>query len=445
MNWFKSSHAKWTYFGIVFGCLFPVAGTLLEIQLLKMPFSWSSFVLAQGGQKILWIVDLAPLVLGIVFSLVGKREQELQQTNISLTNTNRQLSELQTQLEQRVTERTADLEQANQNIQGRIEQFEAIVQISRYISTVQNLEMLLQKITSVISQQFGFYHAGIFLTDEVKEYAVLKAANSEGGQKMLARNHRLRVGSEGIVGFVTSRGKARIALDVGSDSVYFDNPDLPETRSEIALPLNFGDLVIGALDIQSTESNAFSDDDVAVFNVLADQLAIAIQNARSLEQARAAAAKAESTSRQLVGQAWTAIKRFTPIVGYRFDGTEAKPLTQYLNGEQDEGQHEAFSVPVQLRGEPIGKLRIKAPDDGHHWTDDEIAIIRATAERVALAAENARLVAESQKNAAKEQIISEISTKIGASINLDNILQTTLREMGRILPGAEISIQVENE
>ena len=445
MNWFKSSHAKWTYFGIVFGCLFPVAGTLLEVQLLKMPFSWSSFILAQGGQKILWIVDLAPLVLGIVFSLVGKREQELQQTNISLINTNRQLSELQTQLEQRVAERTADLEQANQNIQGRIEQFEAFVQISRYISTIQNLEMLLQKITSVISQQFGFYHAGIFLTDEVKEYAVLKAANSEGGQKMLARNHRLRVGSEGIVGFVTSRGKARIALDVGSDSVYFDNPDLPETRSEIALPLNFGDLVIGALDIQSTEPNAFSDDDVAVFNVLADQLAIAIQNARSLEQARTAAAKAESTSRQLIGQAWTAIKRFTPVVGYRFDGTEAKPLTQYLNGEQVEGQHEAFSVPVQLRGEPIGKLRIKAPDDGHHWTDDEIAIIRATAERVALAAENARLVAESQKNAAKEQVISEISSKIGASINLDNILQTTLREMGRILPGAEISIQVENE
>ena len=228
MNWFKSSHAKWTYFGIVFGCLFPVAGTLLEIQLLKMPFSWSSFIIVQGGQELLWIVDLAPLVLGIVFSLVGMREQELQQTNISLTNTNRQLSELQTQLEQRITERTADFEQANQNIQSRIEQFEAIVQISRYISTIQDLEMLLQKITSVISHQFGFYHAGIFLNDEAKEYAILKAANSEGGQKMLAHNHRLRVGSEGIVGFVTSLGKARIALDVGSDSVYFDNPDLPE-------------------------------------------------------------------------------------------------------------------------------------------------------------------------------------------------------------------------
>ena len=100
---------------------------------------------------------------------------------------------------------------------------------------------------------------------------------------------------------------------------------------------------------------------------------------------------------------------------------------------------------MQLRGESIGRLRIKPAVDGHEWTEDEIAIIRATAERVALAAENARLILESQKNAAKEQVISEISSKIGASINLDNILQTTLREMGRILPGAEISIQVENE
>jgi hypothetical protein len=90
-------------------------------------------------------------------------------------------------------------------------------------------------------------------------------------------------------------------------------------------------------------------------------------------------------------------------------------------------------------------LHIKANSKGHQWTEDEIAIVRATAERVALAAENARLVLESQKKAAKEQVIGEISSKIGASINLDNILQTTLREMGRILPGAEISIQVENE
>jgi GAF domain-containing protein len=98
-----------------------------------------------------------------------------------------------------------------------------------------------------------------------------------------------------------------------------------------------------------------------------------------------------------------------------------------------------------LRNETIGRLRIKPATDGHKWSEDEVAIIRATAERVALAAENARLILESQKNAAKEQVVGEISSKIGSAISIDNIMQTTLREMGRILPGAEISIQVENE
>jgi GAF domain-containing protein len=444
MNWFKTTH-KWTLFGILFGCLFPLVGTLLEVRLLNLTFSWTNVLHAQRGQQILWIVDLAPLVLGIVFGFIGKNEQELEQTNKDLHKANQQLTELQAQLEQRVAERTADLEQANLNIQMRIEQFEAIAQVSRYISAINNLDSLLQKITSVISQQFGFYHAGIFLIDADKEYAVLKATNSDSGQKMLVRNHRLRVGSEGIVGFVTARGQARIALDVGADSVYFDNPDLPETCSEIALPLKVGDQIIGALDIQSTEQNAFNNEDVEVFTVLADQIAIAIQNTRSLEQAQSAAAEAEAIARQQVGEAWANIKRLTPVIGYRFDGAKPEPLTQSESGEQAESPKDSYSVPVHIRGEQIGRLRIKPRTEGYQWSEDEIAMIHATAERVALATENARLVLESQKRASKEQVIGEISSKIGASINLDNILQTTLREMGRILPGAEISIQVENE
>jgi GAF domain-containing protein len=133
------------------------------------------------------------------------------------------------------------------------------------------------------------------------------------------------------------------------------------------------------------------------------------------------------------------------VAGYRYDGTKAEPLKVSTNGEQAKPLKEAFSVPVQLRGESIGSLRIKPTADGHQWSEDEIAIIQATAERVALAIENARLVSESQKNASKEQVIGEASSRISSAINLDNILQTALREMGRIIPGADISIQIENE
>ena len=276
-------------------------------------------------------------------------------------------------------------------------------------------------------------------------FAVLRAANSEGGERMLARKHSLEVGQTGIVGYVTSTGNPRVALDTGADAVYFDNPDLPETHSEMALPLKVGGQVTGALDVQSTEPNAFTQEEDNILSTLADQVSTAIQNARLYEESREALAQAETVSRQLTGQTWTNVRRFSPLVGYHFDGTKPEPLTQPTNGKQTKSQKDVLSVPVQLRGETIGRLRIKPAADGHEWTEDEVAIIRATAERVALAAENARLILESQKNAAKEQVISEISSKIGAAINLDNILQTTLREMGRILPGAEISIQVENE
>jgi len=358
---------------------------------------------------------------------------------------NRELEALSGNLEQRVNERTAELEQANQNIERRAEQFEAIAQVSRIISSIQKQEELLPRITHMISRHFGFYHVGIFLLEDKKQFAVLRAANSEGGKRMLARKHSLEVGQTGIVGYVTKTGNPRIALDVGTDAVYFDNPDLPETRSEMALPLMAGRQVIGALDVQSTEPNAFTQEDIEILTVLADQVSTAIQNARLYEESREALAQAEKISQQLTVEAWANVRRFAPLVGYHFDGIKPEPLIQHTNGEQAESTKEVFSVPVQLRNETIGRLRIKPATDGHEWTEDEIAIIRATAERVALAAENARLILESQKNAAKEQVIGEISSKIGAAIDIDNILHTTLREMGRILPGAEISIQVEKE
>ena len=168
----------------------------------------------------------------------------------------------------------------------RARQFEAISQVVRAISSIQDLETLLPQITKVISEQFNIYHAGIFLLDDNREFAVLRAANSEGGKKMLAREHKLAVGQTGIVGFVTATGQPRIASDVGTDAVFFDNPDLPNTHSEIALPLRYAGQIIGALDVQSTKSNAFNQDDIEILITLADQVATAIKNTLALEEAR---------------------------------------------------------------------------------------------------------------------------------------------------------------
>jgi methyl-accepting chemotaxis protein len=176
---------------------------------------------------------------------------------------------------QQIQQRATELAKAKETLQ-------AAAQVAREATAIRDVDQLLDQTTRLISERFGFYHAGIFLLDEAGEYAVLRAASSQGGQRMLARAHQLKVGETGIVGHVTGSGEPRIALDVGEDAAFFDNPDLPGTRSEMALPLKVQERVIGALDVQSTEPEAFGEDDVAVLLVMADQLAIAIENARLL-------------------------------------------------------------------------------------------------------------------------------------------------------------------
>jgi len=194
-----------------------------------------------------------------------------------------QLKGLVDTLESRVRDRTQQLAVQNESLQLRTRQLQTVADVARNIVSTREVDTLLDQVTRLVSDRFGFYHTGIFLLDENGEYAILRAANSAGGRKMLERQHRLRVGQVGIVGYVTGTGEPRIATDVGEDAVYFNNPDLPETRSEMALPLRLGGMVIGALDVQSTESNVFTEDDVTLFTTLADQISVAIENANAYE------------------------------------------------------------------------------------------------------------------------------------------------------------------
>jgi len=339
-------------------------------------------------------------------------------------------------LETRITERTQELEKLSENNAYRASLFESIARISRIINTSQNLERLLPQITETISDQLGFYHVGIFIVDAQREYAVLMAANSDGGKVMLTRNHRLRVGEIGIVGNVTQSGSPRVALDVGQDATYFNNPDLPETHSEIALPLKSGSEIIGALDVQSKMTNAFSEEDVNILSVLADQVSIAIQNARSFEQSKEALDRAERAAAQLSGTQWSQFLKQKPISAFHYDGVNATRMKP-----EQKVQANNLTFPILLRGVQIGTIKLSAPDLDRKWDDNEIAITQATAERAALAIETARLLQDAQKRASKERTIGDISAKIGSLINIENIVQTAIQELGDTLPGTDVAIQ----
>jgi GAF domain-containing protein/HAMP domain-containing protein len=346
-------------------------------------------------------------------------------------------------LEQRVEERTSALQESLQKGERRSKQFEAITKVTQAINSAQNLQELLPQISKVISEQFDFYHVGIFLTDAAHQYAVLGAANSEGGKRMLKRGHQLRIGEQGIVGYVTGTGRPRTAKDVGSDAVYFNNPDLPETRSEMALPLKITGQIIGALDVQSKQQNAFTEEDVEVLSTLADQVSIAIENARLYEQTQKSLAEAEAVSRQYFSETWKTLSQETKVSGYRYTASGTTAIDSTESPEITSADRKSVTVPVIIRGKTIGELSVIVPRQ-EHIKADQMDLIHAVADRVAIFAENARLFDETARRAEREHVVSDITAKIRSTNDPQEMLQTAIQELRKALNVSRIDIVPQN-
>jgi GAF domain-containing protein/HAMP domain-containing protein len=314
----------------------------------------------------------------------------------------------------------------------RAQQLQTIAEITRYISSEKDLKKLLPLITQTVSEQFGFYHIGIFLLDDSGKFAVLLASNSPGGQEMLRRQHRLEVGQTGIVGNVTATGNPYLVLDTDADAIYFNNPDLPQTRSELALPLKIEKKVIGALDIQSMDFNAFSDEDVEALTTLADQVSLAIQNARLFNQIEKALAESNAIQRQYLHDVWSNLPTEQRLFGYKYSITGAVPLNDDgANDLKDLSKHEV-AVPISLRGEHIGVLTVQVPQD-EKISPDQIDLIKAVAERVALSAENSRLFDETQKRATQLESLNEMGRVVSQQIELKGVLSAAYEQLKRVI------------
>lgn len=378
-----------------------------------------------------------------------------------LNEANQELESLTSNLEQRVNERTSEIEEVNKQTMRRAAQLQAVTELSESIAELHDLNEILPATTTLISERFGFYHVGIFLIDQDREYAILQAANSAGGKQMLERGHRLRMGM-GVVGFCAQTGQPRIALDVGADSVFFNNPDLPATRSEVALPMRWRGDTIGVLDVQSMAAGAFSSDDLLVLTALANQVSIALENARLLTETRAALMQVQEVYNEFTRAEWSRTIAQVEQHGFRFQSGRIEMLENALqtpevgqaveSGEaiasQPNGSREKKSVvavPVKLRGEVIGILHLESNDPLRQWQNDEVSLVQAVAERAAFAMENARLFQDARRRAAKERIISEASARISGALNIENILQTTAEELERVLGGSEILIQFQSK
>ena len=424
-----------------FGLAYAETAGLIEISL-DPPF------IAAVKLTILFI--MCAIIIRSTINSLQHALQAAQENSRKLAISNQELTQLRDDLESRIQERTASLEK-------RALQLEALSSMARNITSIKDLDALLPNTTRLVSEQFGFYHTGIFLMDAANEFAELKAANSEGGRQMLARGHRLPLDVNSIVGFVALRGDPRIAIDVGADTAFFNNPDLPETRSEMALPLRAGRRVIGVLDVQSREKNAFSQDDIFVLSTLADQIAVAIENVQLFEENQKALSEARTAFENYVRQEWRSFSQKEKHSGFIYDGKQVAPLDKKFYSETPashrkldkpsiDDQSSTISLPIKLRGQTIGVLDVRSRGGVREWTRGEISLLEAAADRAALALENARLVESAQQRASRERTIGEISARIGAVSDIDSILQTAVEELGRKLTGAtEVVLELDPE
>lgn len=404
-------------------------------------FGWiitTQYPVTSFAQDISVVLGLGAFFIYIIITGLENAVQRSRNNQRKLEAANRELEQAQTELRAQ----TAQLAETNAVLQKRTERLRTVAEVARAAAAVQNIDQLLPLLSNIISQQLGYYHIGIFLLDASKQYAILRSANTEGGLKIMERGDRLKVGGQDVIGFVSQSGKPQIAIvNMANDETFFGQAHLPDTRAELVLPLKISGEIIGVLDLHSREPNAFNEEDIPPLTILADQVAVAIQNVRSVEQAQRALHEAEVASSQLTGQAWKGYYETIRAKGYRYDGIKPEPLKKTItNGEETD----TFTVPVQLRGQTLGRLKLKTSGMTRKWTDDELAIIEATAERVALAMDGARLLEDAQKRATREAFLSELAAKLGASFQLDSILRDTVEELGQTLKGSTVTFQLVN-
>jgi GAF domain-containing protein len=385
-----------------------------------------------GSSLLEWARSIGILTIVSIIIAIGLRtsQDEFAKTQEDARQMLTTLREDRSTLEQRVEERTSGLAQ-------KTEQLRATSYIARKTAEVQDLATLLDTVARLVTDQFGFYHTGIFLINETGDQTVLQAASSEGGRRMIERGHSLSVGTQGIVGYVAAQKKPRIALDVGIDAVFFNNPDLPMTRSELALPLLVRGRVLGVLDIQSDKPQAFNVEDIDVLQTLSDQIAIAIENARLMDETQAAILQLEALTSVRTREAWNQkLRERSRVFTYTPLGLRAEKLSH--------NNDKAITAPIMLRGQKIGTISIARKGDAA-WSKLDKDLVEEVANQVGLAVDNIRLLEEATERAKQEQMVGKLAARFSQSLDLDTLLQTAARELGQLPNISEVSVFVGQE
>ena len=412
-------------------------------------------------------------------------------------------------LEEQVRERTRALQEANYALQRRAIQLEASAEVGRAITSILDVDELLRKTVDLIRDGFGFYHAGIFLLDETGEWAVLREATGEAGAQMKAQGHRLAVADTSMVGWTALHRQSRIALYAEEDAVRFANPLLPYTRSEMTLPLMVGGRLLGVLNVQSTEEAVFDEDDVRALQSMADQVAVAMENARRVSD--------ETTQLEATSPIYRASRRLTAatavggvadaiiasvaetgadgclVVEFEFSPT-GEPETLMYRGVWRRDREPEFQPGLRL---PIAESPFSLEMVSSLWTvadverDErlpqdarqvfmqtgvralaniplrarekvigQVVVLRTTSgpfpytalrlyevlsDQAAVALERARLLELAQQRAEQEQLTRQMTDRIRRAVDIEQALQATAEELAQAMKLRRVSVELSLE
>jgi GAF domain-containing protein/HAMP domain-containing protein len=358
-----------------------------------------------------------------------------------------QLRQILGDLEKRVAERTLDLERQSAYLQ-------ASADVGRAATSILEIDRLIGQVVELIRERFSLYYVGLFLVDSAGEWAVLRAGTGAAGQAMLARGHRLKVGGGSMIGWSIANAQARVALEAGEDAVRLATAELPDTRSEAALPLRSRGRVLGAVTVQSSWPGAFDETVIAVLQAMADQVAVAIDNARLFAESQAAAETARRAYGEVSRRDWSELLGTRPHWGYRYANQSVAPaektwrpemLEAIQVGEMSESNtgKPTLAMPLRVRDHVVGALRFSKGEEGSKWTADEIVLIETLTEQLGVALESARLYQDTQRRAARERLVNEITARIRSSTTLEAVLNSAVREIGHLVEANYAAIDLE--
>ncbi|MBN1487308.1 MAG: GAF domain-containing protein, partial [Anaerolineae bacterium] len=342
-------------------------------------------------------------------------------------------------------------------------QLQTASDVARAASSLLNLDELLPQTVDLIRERFKLYYAGIFLVDASEKWAILRAGTGEAGRVMLERGHKFLVGGESMIGTCVANAQPQLPKSVDEAEVRFVNPLLPESRSEIALPLISRGRVIGAMTAQATEPNYFGADDIIVLQTLADQLANAISNARLYAEAEQRFDDLQRLQRQYVRDAWEdfsqgiAERDESPLFNFAYDLEtvtsldtsepfdippelwEEQVLVQESHG--DNGKGSALQAAVSIRGEPMGMFRFEDPELSREWTEDDLSIIQEVQTQLALALENRlfsaqteQALAETRRREEEAHFLQDIAAFLNATEDIVEAQNEFLNHLSSFVP-----------